>query len=237
MIDETDLSIEKMWFYEARAGMAVTNLQKRNLNAQYVPTRAEALDAVLEMIPEGVKVVFGNSVTLHQIGILPELRKQNRNKAIHPFERKADGSLVAETEEELLRMQMEAFSADVFLSGTNAVTLDGKLVNTDGKGNRVSPMLFGPKKVILVVGANKLVKDVDEAIERIRQIAAPMNAKRGLKYRNHAEFGKLPCAITGICVDCRSDWRGCNYTTIIEGALKEDKGRINVVLVGEELGL
>ena len=135
-------------------------------------------------------------------------------------------------------MQMEAFSADVFLSGTNAVTLDGKLVNTDGKGNRVTPMLFGPRKVILVTGANKIVKDLDEAFERIRQIAAPMNAMRSfLKSPERQEFGKLPCVITGKCVDCRHDWRGCNYTTIIEGALIEDKGRINVVLIGEELGI
>jgi hypothetical protein len=238
MVDETDLSTEKRWFYEVRARTAVTNLQKRHINAQYIPTQAEALAAVLEMIPEGATVVRGDSITVDQVGIIPALKKHNRNKVIDPFERDADGSTVAETREEWERMQKEAFLADVFLTGTNAVTLDGKLVNTDAGGNRVAPMIFGPNKVILVIGANKIVKDVDEAIERIRQVAAPMNAKRhSLKHPDHPEIGELPCVITGRCVDCRHDWRICNYTTIIEGALTEDKGRINVVLVGEELGI
>jgi hypothetical protein len=134
-------------------------------------------------------------------------------------------------------MQREAFSCDVFLAGTNAVTMDGKLVNTDGLGNRVSAMIFGPEKVILVVGANKIVKNLDEAMERIREVCAPMNARRHFLKHHSSEFGDLPCVRTGKCIDCNHDWKICNYTVIIEGAMAREKGRINVVLVGEELGI
>ena len=237
MIDETNLSIEKDWFNEVRARTAVTSLNKRHINAQYVPTRAEAFAAVLDLIPKGATVVRGDSVTVDQIGIIPALKKHNRNNLIDPFERDADGSIVAETQQEMQRMQIEAFTADVFLTGTNAVTLDGKLVNTDGGGNRVAPMLFGPNKVILVVGINKLVKDVDEAIVRIRQVAAPINVKRHYLKHHDSQFGDLPCAKTGRCADCYHEWRICNYTVIIEGHSAFHKGRINVVLVGEELGI
>ncbi len=235
-MDDRDISEERKWFYAERARVAIANLQKRNTNAQYVSSRQEALATVLEMIPEGVTVVCGDSLTLDQVEIVVELRKRNRNKVLNPMERDADGSAVV-TGQERLKMQRAAFSCEIFLTGTNAVTLDGKLVNTDGLGNRVAPMIFGPDKVIVVVGANKIVKDVDEAIERIHRVAAPMNAKRHhLKHHNEA-FGNLPCARTGICVDCSHDARICRYTVIIEGSMGTRKERINVVLVGEELGL
>ncbi|MFC1982380.1 lactate utilization protein [Chloroflexota bacterium] len=236
MTDEADMSAERKWFYEERARVVVTSLQKKNINAQYVPTRAEALSAVLEMIPDGATVVRGDSVSVDQVGIIPELKKRNQNKVINPYEWDADGFFAAETKERR-RMQREAFSCDVFLAGTNAVTLDGKLVNTDGLGNRISAMIFGPGKVILVIGVNKIVKDVDEALERIREICAPMNARRHFLKHHFSELGDLPCVRTGKCVDCNHDWRICHYTVIIEGTMVREKGRINVVLVGEELGI
>ena len=131
----------------------------------------------------------------------------------------------------------ESFFADVFVTGTNAITLDGKLVNIDGYGNRVAAMIYGPAKVILVIGTNKIVKNVDEALERIHQYAAPINAKRHYLKHHDQNFIDLPCIKTGGCVDCRHEWRICNYTTIIEGAVSRHQGRINVVLVGEELGI
>jgi hypothetical protein len=236
MLDENDVSEERKWLYQAHATVAVANLQRRNVTAQYVSSRQEALSTVLEMIPAGVTVVCGDSLSLDQVGVIPELRKRNQNNILNPMERDADGSFLV-TGQQRQRMQREAFSSDVFLTGTNAVTLDGKLVNTDFLGNRVAPMIFGPDKVIVVVGANKIVKDVDEAIERIHQVAAPMNAKRHyLKHHNEA-FGNLPCAKTGFCVDCNHDSRICRFTVIIEGSMGARKERINVVLVGEELGL
>ena len=139
-----------------------------------------------------------------------------------------------EDRKELMR---QVFLSDVYVIGTNAVTLDGKLVNIDGNGNRVAAMIYGPKKVIVVVGANKIVKNVDEAIHRIKEVCAPINATRhGLKH-NRPEFLELPCAKTGSCTDCNNAWRICRYTTIIEGVNEPRKGYLSVVLVGERLGI
>ena len=237
MIDETDISQERKWFYEQRAKTVVKNLQKRSINAQYVTNCQEALSTILEMIPTGATVARGDSITLDQIGIIPELRKRNQPPLINPIERDADGFYIFPKREDRWRIARETFSADIFLVGTNAVTLDGKLVNTDGWGNRVSAMIFGPEKVVIVAGVNKIVKDVNEAVERVHNVAAPMNAKRHYLKHHSEEFGDLPCARTGSCVDCNHDWRICRYTVIIEGALIREKDRINVVLVGEELGI
>jgi hypothetical protein len=236
MIDETDMSQEKGWYYEARAKTAAASFKRRNIQAVYVPDRQAALKAVLEMIPAGTTVVRGDSISVDQIGIIPELRKRGANKIIDPLERKADGSF-AIPEDQQKRVARQAFSADVFLVGSNAVTLDGKLVNTDGRGNRVAPMIYGPDKVIVVAGCNKLVKNLDEALERIRLIAAPINAKRHFLKHQASGMGELPCVRTGTCADCAHDWRICRYTVIIEGAMKWEKDRINVVLVGEDLGI
>ncbi len=236
MVDEMNLSEERKWFYEERARMVIANLQKRNINAQYTSSREEALSAVLGMIPEGATVVRGDSVSLDQIGVISELRKRNQNRFVDPFERDAEGFFLTDLEQHR-EMEREAFTSDVFLTGTNAITLDGKLVNIDGGGNRVAAMVFGPKKVIVVAGVNKIVKDVDEALERIHGVAAPINAKRHYLKHHRPEFGDLPCVKTGKCVDCNHDWRICRYTVIIEGTMPWDKGRINVVLIGEELGI
>ena len=236
MSDETDMSEERNWLYQERARVTIANLQKRNITAQYVSTRQEALSTILGMIPEGATVACGDSVTLDQVGVIAELVKRNQNTVLNPMGRNADGSATVSGEQRL-KMQREAFSSDVFLTGTNAITLDGKLVNTDALGNRVAPMIFGPTKVIVVVGANKIVKDGNEAIERIRQVAAPMNAKRHYLKHHMEAFGNLPCARTGVCVDCNNDSRICRNTVIIEGSFGQRKERLNVVLVGEALGI
>ncbi len=125
------------------------------------------------------------------------MRKRKENKFIDPFERDVDGLFVASTEERR-RMQREAFFSDIFLTGTNAMTLDGKLVNTDGTGGRVAAMIFGPKKVIVVAGVNKIVKDLNEAMARVHNIAAPMNGKRHVR-QHMPQFGELPCIRTHLC--------------------------------------
>jgi len=237
MIDETDIGREIKWFFEQRARIVVTNLNKRNINAQYARSRKEALSAVMEMIPEGATVTRGDSVTLEQIGIIGELRKRKQYKFKDAFARTDDGYYVLDMEQRFT-MWREAFFADVFLTGTNAVTLDGKLVNIDAAGNRVAAMIFGPEKVIVVAGANKIVKDVTEAIERIHQVAAPLNAQRHcLKHHQVTEYGDLPCVKTSRCIDCNHEWKICLNTVIIEGTWHWVRRRINVVLVGEELGL
>ena len=236
MIDETDISQERAWFYERRARTVMDNLQKRRMNGQYVPNRQEALSVVMEMIPPGAVVARGDSLSLDQVGVISELIKRNQNTLIDPFQTDAEGFWAIEAEERQ-RMMRETFISDIFITSTNAITLDGKLVNIDGNGNRVSAMIFGPRKVILIVGANKIVKDVTEALERIHEFAAPMNAKRHYLKHHASYFADLPCVRTGRCVDCKHEWKICNYTVIIEGAMPRHKGRINVVLVGEELGL
>lgn len=128
--------------------------------------------------------------------------------------------------EEGLKVRRRGLTADVMIASSNAITLDGKLVNLDGMGNRVASMAFGPEKVILVVGMNKVMPDLDTAMARVKHYAAPVNATRlGLKN---------PCVETGLCADCKSPQRICNVWSIIEGHMI--KGRIHVKLVGENFG-
>ena len=235
MIDETNISQEKYSYYQKRAKKVIENLQKRNMNGYFAPNRAEALSIVMDMIPPGAQVARGDSITLEQIGLLTAISKRNENTLIDPFQRDENG--VLPPWEDQLQMIRESFFSDIFITGTNAVTLDGKLVNIDGFGNRVAAMICGPSKVILIAGANKIVKDVEEGLNRIHQYAAPIVAQRHYLKHNGKNLGNLPCAKIGVCVDCKNDYRICNYTVIIDGAWYRYKGRINVVLVGEELGI
>jgi len=237
VIDETDISQEKKWYYEQRAKTAIKNLQKKNMEAQYVSSREEALASVMQMIPVHAIVARGDSMSVDQIGIIEEIQKRNQNRIIDAMERDTEGRYVIPDREKRKAIAREVFSADIFLVGANAVTLDGRLVNIDGWGNRVSAMIFGPNKVIVIAGVNKIVKNVDEALERIHNFAAPLNAQRHALKHHHPDFGDLPCARTGICIDCNHDWRICRATVVIDGSMVFDKGRINVVLVGEGLGL
>jgi L-lactate utilization protein LutB len=235
-MDELDITQEKKRYYQLRAEIVIKNLLRRNINGFYAANKSEALSTVMQMIPPGTLVVRGDSMSVEQAGILDELAKRNQNKVVDIFQRNAMGEMVHGSEERH-RMEREAFTADIFITGTNAVTLDGKLVNTDGMGNRVAPIIFGPRKVILVIGANKIVADEEAARERIRDIAGPVNALRHFMKHNRTEFETLPCVRTGKCVDCRHNERICCSTVIIEGAMAFNQDRINVVLVGEELGI
>ncbi|MFH1382016.1 MAG: lactate utilization protein [Chloroflexota bacterium] len=235
MVDETDTSEEVQWYYKQRAEAAAANMQKRNINALYVPTRQEALIAIMAMIPEGAAVGRGDSITMEQIGVIEELAKRNKNKMVDPFMVDAAGNRL--TLPERRQKQREALTADIFLTGTNAVTLDGKFVSTDMAGNRVAATIFGPKKVIVAAGVNKIVRNIEEALDRIHNVATPLNAHRHYM-KHHAEaMANLPCVKTGRCADCFHEARLCRYTIIVEGSGPNEKGRINVVLVGEELGL
>jgi L-lactate utilization protein LutB len=235
MIDELDISQEKAVYDKLRAQRVIENLQKRSMNGYYASNRAEALSIAMGLIPEGVVVARGDSMSVEQIGLLAEIIRRDKNALIDPFETDGEGHWPEESKRQ--RMMRETFFADVFITSTNAITLDGKLVNIDGAGNRVSAMIFGPAKVILIVGVNKIVKDAEAALERIHQIAAPINAQRHY-LKHHAEkFANLPCVKTGSCIECRHENKICNYTVTIDGAMPQHKGRINVVLVNEELGI
>jgi hypothetical protein len=235
MIEECDLSQEKKLYYEVRAALVIKNLQRRNMNGLYVLHREEALRAVLEMIPPGSVVGRGDSVTLFEMGIIPALVERGQNKLINPFEKDEKGYFPDTPRRR--ELQRKALLTDVFLTSTNAITLDGKLVNIDGAGNRVAAMVFGPKKVIVVAGMNKVVKDAEEGLDRIHSLCTPMTAIRHRLKHGSDGCDDVPCAKTGRCADCHHEWRACSYTVIIEGAMPPEKGRINVVLVGEQMGI
>jgi hypothetical protein len=241
IVDERNISQPIKWVKEQRANLAIAAFKRRNINAKYVANRADALAAILELIPEGASVFRADSVTLDQLEVIPTLRARKKNKIMWPQEKDGNGLNIHgdyEVNKDVYwGLQREVFSADVYLTGANAITMDGKIVSTDGGGNRVAPMIFGPKKVVVVVGVNKVVKDRDAAFERIRDFCAPVNVKRHLDMHKRSHYGELPCASTGICTDCDSPRRICNYTAVIESSLARMKDRINVILIAEDLGL
>lgn len=235
---EKDLSTEEEQgiVYEKLAAKAIENLVRRGMNAKFAANRKEALSMVMEMIPEGASVGTADSATLLQVGLFSALKKRNKNEMFNPFIRDGEGRLVVQGEARFEIMR-KVFLSDVYVIGTNAVTLDGKLVNIDAYGNRVAAMIFGPRKVIIVAGANKIVKDVEDAIQRVRNLCAPLNVIRHVTKHQFARYEDLPCAKTARCADCTHPWRICNYTTIIDGVRQTERGRINVILVGERLGI
>ncbi len=207
------------WFREKQVERTINALKRNNFEALYVSNSKEALEEVMKRIPDGATVGVGGSVTLAQVGLLEAL-KNRKIQLIWPVAQ-------ATSPEELHQLIQKSFSADLFLSGTNAVTEDGKLFNVDATGNRVAAMVMGPKQVIVVCGVNKIVKDVEDAEKRVRQWTAPQNAKRLNK--------KTPCIETGECRDCASPDRICNvYVTL---AKKPTRTGIVVILVGERLGI
>ena len=199
-------------------------LRRSKFDAVFVDTRQEALQSVLDRIPHGAVVGAGDSVTLKEIGVFDELKRRGF-KVYWSFDEEVP-------KEEQRNIARKALLADVFLSGSNAITMDGKIVNVDATGNRVVGMIFGPKKSIIVVGINKVVENLDKAFERIKNVAAPLNAKR---IREERGWELLPCVEVGRCVDCNAENRICNITTIIEK--KPRAIDMSIIIVGEELGL
>lgn len=241
MIDETNIQEELRWWYHRLARKTVSHFQRRNINAKFVAGRKEAVKRIMELIPEGVTVGWGDSVTLHQVGIISKLKKENRNKIYDPFERDMEGSLILKGKRRLNLMK-KAMIADVFLSSVNAITADGRMVSTDATGNRVASLIFGPKRVIIVAGVNKIEKDLERALRRVKEFAAPINVKRHLVKHNHQRLADLPCSKKGTCVDCYDPERICNYTVIIEGEREPANvtgyiPRIHVIIIGEKLGI
>ena len=202
----------------------VEHLRRNGFDVALAENRKAAHDKILEEVPFDATIGVANSVTIRQIGVLETLQKRG-NTVIDPI---SPGYGLVEFKQETFTDTLKGtLDTDVFLSGTNAVTEDGKLVNIDGLGNRVAGMIWLLRKSIVVVGRNKIVKDVDEAIYRIRNTITPTFAKRrGLQ---------LPCAKTGSCVDCNVPERACNITVVIEK--KPPLTNMIVVMVDEDLGL
>jgi hypothetical protein len=204
---------------ETVATKIIKNLEKRRMAGSYAPTAAQARDEILSMIPKGVLVYRCGSMTAANMGLWEEMARLPGIEIIDPY-------LTELSPEEGLELRRKGMTADIMIASSNAITLDGKLVNLDGMGNRVAAMAFGPRKVILVMGINKVAADLESAMARVKHYAAPVNAARvGVD---------TPCVKTGLCVDCKSAQRICNMWSIIEGHMIKD--RIHVKLVGENLG-
>jgi len=195
----------------------VAQLRALGYDAVFVPTREKALKEILDRVPAGATVGAGGSLTLGQIGALEALRERGHEVLT---------SSPDASREQKTALRKKGLTADVFLTGVNAVTADGEIVNLDGTGNRVAATCFGPGRVIYVLGINKLTGDLEEALSRVRNFAAPANAMRlGLD---------TPCADTGFCHDCDSEHRICNRLVI---HLRAGRGEHSVIVVGETLGL
>lgn len=199
----------------------IDNLRANNIHGYMARDCEEAKKIAMELIPAGAEVAMGNSLTLRETGIFDALLTGGY-KVINQFE-------PGISPEENLKRRKLGLLADVYFSGTNALTADGELVNIDGKGNRVAAMMFGPDRVIIVVGKNKIVRDQAAAWQRLREKTAPALAKK---------LGRsTPCAASGVCSDCKSPERICRDYTVIGSQMPADKDRIHVIIVDEDLGV
>ena len=210
----------KKKIYREKAQKVIANLKKRNMDGIYCESSEQAVAEILKLIPNGSLVGLGGSESIIEAGLVDALR----NMDIQLLDRYKDGV----TKEEINEMRRQGLLSDVYIASSNAVTVDGKLVNIDGKGNRVAAMIFGPSKVILLVGMNKVVRTLDDALSRIKNHAAPLNSVR--------VNVQTPCFHQGYCNDphCHPPNRICSQIVIHENSMDID--RIVVVLVGEELG-
>jgi L-lactate utilization protein LutB len=210
---------EKKWFSDHLIQRTVKALENNGFKTVLASDKNQALKEALELIPEKAKVGIGGSVTVREVDLVSELIKRG-NDVLENWSRKV-------TPEEDMAIRKGHLTCDVFITSSNAITEDGKLVNIDGMGNRVASMIFGPKKVIVIAGINKIVRDVHAGIDRIRHTATPMNVKR--------MGGTTPC-VTNVCdlEKCQPPNRHCHVITIIEKIpIKTDT---TIILVNEELG-
>ena len=199
---------------ELLAQTVIKGLKSRNMNGYYASSREEALRIALELIPEGSSVTMGGAMSAHEIGLVDALKNGN-----YQF-------IDRDAYEDKRAAMLAAYDADVFLSSANAITSDGVMVNIDGNSNRVSAIAQGPKKVVFIVGMNKVCADIDGAIKRARNVAAPINAQR---------FGlSTPCSKTGACMNCKSPDTICCQILITRYSRHTD--RIHVILVNDSLG-
>ena len=199
------------------ANTIIKNMAKKNLEGYYCATSAEAVEKALSLMPEGSSVTWGGSMTLTECGLMDALEGKgyeliNRDEA--------------KTPEEARVMYAKQVMADYYLMSSNAITIDGELVNIDGRANRVSCLCWGPQNVIIIAGMNKVAPDVKSALQRVRDFAAPPNTVRLNK--------NTPCSQTGRCGDCYSP--DCICSQVVITRRSNTPNRIKVILVGEELG-
>ena len=207
----------KQKYYEKRAQVLIKNLKSRHFEAYYCADKASALEKALELIPKGATVGWGGAMSAQQIGLIDALNAG----AYNAFDR--DKTATPEEREQAMK---KCLLADVFVTGANALSLDGQMVNIDGMGNRVAAIVYGPGSVVVIAGINKVADTLEAAVTRARTVAAPMNKQRFPV--------QTPCEVTGSCADCKSDGCICNQMLITRNC--KPAGRIKFVIVGEELG-
>lgn len=212
-----DKLLPKQKYYENVANTIIKNLSKRQIEGYYCEDKESAVKKALELIPKKSIVSWGGSMTLTETGLMD---------AIKNGDYKLIDRDIATNLEEQRKIYGEICMSDVFLMSTNAITLDGELINIDGRGNRVAFLCYGPQNVVILAGMNKIVTDVESGLKRVRDIASPPNTVRLNK--------KTPCAITGKCEDCYSP--DCICGQIVVTRRSGVSNRIKVILIGEELG-
>ncbi|MBQ4514999.1 MAG: lactate utilization protein [Anaerolineaceae bacterium] len=199
---------------ELLAQTVIKGLKSRNMTGYYAASKEEAKEIALSLIPEGSSVTMGGGMSVHEIGLVDALKNGNYN------------FIDRDAYEDKRAAMLMAYDADVFLSSSNAITQDGVLINIDGNANRVSAIAQGPRKVVMIVGMNKVCDDWDGAMKRARNVAAPINTQR---------FGlNTPCTKTGTCMDCKSPDTICCQILITR--FSRHAGRIHVILVNDDLG-
>lgn len=256
-IDETDLAGVKLEVFRVQSRTLAKRFARRRINFHGCETMSDAQRKVKELVlafrtqDSTTRVGFGDSVTLHQLDVFRIVEMIPNLEVIDPMKRQPDGKYVVFGKQapgrldlpldeyhslmgKLVDRMRACLDSDIFIIGANAITMKGQIVSTDGTGNRVGGMVFGPRKVIIVVGRNKIVEDVDAAIKRNRNVAAPLNFFRHNE-KHHNRFD-TPCMKLGYCTECNSERRGCLNTVIVDGAIELFKDRLHVVLVNEDLG-
>lgn len=204
-------------YYDKRAQILIKNLRARHFEAFYCANKEQALTKALELIPKGVSVGWGGALSAQQIGLIDALNAGEYN-AIDRDQ--------TNTPEEREQAMKKCLLADVFVTGANAISLDGQMVNIDGNGNRVAAIVYGPGSVVVIAGMNKVVDTLENAVTRARTVAAPMNKQRFAL--------ETPCEVTGACANCKSEGCICNQILITRNC--KPAGRIKFILVGEDLG-
>ncbi|MGL4912233.1 MAG: lactate utilization protein [Romboutsia sp.] len=207
-----------IWVNKQKIERTIASLEKNNMKGYYINNKEELVKKIEEIVDKGSLVSCGGSMTLFETGVI-ELLQNGKYKFLDRYKENI-------TPQEMKNIYRETFSADAYFTSTNAITEKGELYNVDGNGNRVAAMLYGPDKVIVICGVNKIVKNVEEAVNRNKSIAAPANAKR--------IDTKTPCKSVGYCMDCESPDRICCEYTLIKRQRTSD--RIHVMFLNEDFG-
>ena len=211
------ISEDMKWVNETRIEKTIKALKKNGMEACLVSNKENLINKIDEILKEGSSVTLGGSRTVFEAGVVEHLKSGR----FEYFDRYEDGL----SQDEIKEVFRKAFSCDGYITSSNAITEDGELYNVDGNGNRVAAMIYGPDKVIVIAGVNKIVKDLNEAKSRVERFAAPANGKRLNR--------KTPCAKVGYCMDCKSPERMCREYTVIKRPIP---GRIYVIFLNENLG-